>query len=142
MGADHVTAPAPLSDFPATDGGPRRIQLSRREGYRKPEGAIVVSRPSRWGNPYRVARDRTGQWLVAIDDGMVAVGAAYSTRALATDAAVGFFRQALLLGELPVTVDDVRRELAGRDLACWCGDGPCHADVLLALANAGQEVTT
>jgi len=30
----------------------------------------------------------------------------------------------------------IRRELAGRDLACWCPlDGPCHADVLLAVAN-------
>lgn len=38
---------------------------------------------------------------------------------------------------LRVTVEDVRRELAGRDLACWCrADRPCHADVLLAIANA------
>lgn len=36
----------------------------------------------------------------------------------------------------PVTVDEVRRELAGRDLACWCPLSlPCHADVLLELAN-------
>lgn len=39
-----------------------------------------------------------------------------------------------------VTVDDVRRELAGRDLACWCKlDQPCHADVLLAVANGGED---
>lgn len=36
-----------------------------------------------------------------------------------------------------VTVADVRAELAGRDLACWCPVGmPCHADVLLEIANA------
>ena len=30
----------------------------------------------------------------------------------------------------------LRRDLAGRDLACWCPpDQPCHADVLLELAN-------
>lgn len=35
-----------------------------------------------------------------------------------------------------VAVDDVVRDLAGRDLACWCPlDQPCHADVLLDLAN-------
>lgn len=35
------------------------------------------------------------------------------------------------------TVDDVRRELAGKDLACWCPlYVPCHADVLLEVANA------
>lgn len=27
-------------------------------------------------------------------------------------------------------------ELTGKDLACWCSlDAPCHADVLLELAN-------
>lgn len=37
----------------------------------------------------------------------------------------------------PLTVDDVRRELAGQNLACWCRlDQPCHADVLLEVANA------
>lgn len=35
-----------------------------------------------------------------------------------------------------VTVDNVRADLAGRDLSCWCPlDQPCHADVLLDLAN-------
>ena len=30
----------------------------------------------------------------------------------------------------------VREELAGKDLACWCPlDQPCHADVLLEIAN-------
>ena len=33
---------------------PKRIQLSRKKGWRKPEGAIVVARPSRWGNPFKV----------------------------------------------------------------------------------------
>lgn len=37
---------------------------------------------------------------------------------------------------LKVTVDDIRAELAGRDLACWCDQwDPCHADVLLEIAN-------
>jgi Domain of unknown function (DUF4326) len=30
----------------------------------------------------------------------------------------------------------LRQDLGGRDLACWCPlDQPCHADVLLELAN-------
>ena len=38
---------------------------------------------------------------------------------------------------LAISVDDVREHLRGRDLACWCPlDEPCHADVLLAVANA------
>jgi len=31
---------------------------------------------------------------------------------------------------------DVQRELRGKDLACWCPlDQPCHADILLEVAN-------
>ena len=31
----------------------------------------------------------------------------------------------------------LRQELRGKDLACWCPIGaPCHADIMLAWANA------
>jgi len=30
-----------------------RIQRRRTKGWRMPEGAVYVGRPSRWGNPYR-----------------------------------------------------------------------------------------
>jgi hypothetical protein len=50
--------------------------------------------------------------------------------------AVRRYHEDLLAGRLAVTVEDVKRELAGRDLACYCPlDQPCHADVLLAVAN-------
>ena len=50
--------------------------------------------------------------------------------------AVRRYREDLLSGRLGVTVEDVRRELHGRDLACYCPlDEACHADVLLAVAN-------
>jgi hypothetical protein len=46
------------------------------------------------------------------------------------------YRDDLLAGRLTVTVDDVKRELRGKDLACYCPlDAVCHADVLLAIAN-------
>lgn len=36
------------------------------------------------------------------------------------------------------SLEAIWAELAGRDLACWCRlDRPCHADVLLELANPG-----
>jgi hypothetical protein len=57
--------------------------------------------------------------------------------------AVMLFRRDLIAGVLPFTVDDVRRELNGSDLICWCKAGaPCHADVLLAVANGGGEALT
>ena len=37
---------------------------------------------------------------------------------------------------VPPSLDVIRKELAGKNLACWCKVGaPCHADVLLELAN-------
>jgi hypothetical protein len=42
----------------------------------------------------------------------------------------------LHLTEHPEIADRARAELRGHDLACWCPlDQPCHADVLLELAN-------
>jgi hypothetical protein len=39
-----------------------------------------------------------------------------------------------------VTAEDARRELAGHDLACWCPlSQPCHADLLLEIANTQQR---
>ena len=97
---------------------PVRIRLSRRRGWRKPAAAVVVARPSRWGNPFRVGPGRS------------------------REAAVAQYEAALLgiEGSLGYTVADVRRALAGRDLACWCPlDEPCHADVLLRIANLRDD---
>lgn len=92
-----------------------RVQLKRRKGWRKPPGTVVVSRPSKWGNPFRVGVD--------------------GDRAACAER----YRRALDAGELGFTREDVVRELAGRDLACWCPPGePCHADVLLAVAARSQ----
>ena len=94
---------------------PHRLQLHRTRGYRRPEGAVVVSRPSRWGNPYRIGAPHP-------DTG------APMTRSEAID----LYRQRVL----PALADRARRELRGHDLACWCPlDEPCHADVLLEAAN-------
>lgn len=118
---------------------PQRIQLSRRKGYRKPEGAVVVARPSKWGNPFRVERTRNpeyvsrGAWYV--DDG---IGVEFfADREDAAAYAVELHRSDLLAGRLGVTVEDVKRELAGRDLACWCS-GVCHGDNYLSVANGGE----
>lgn len=102
---------------------PKRIQQKRVKGWRKPEGAVSVTRATKWGNPYPVSK-----FGVAL--------------------AVEGFRAALLEGRLVNTsVADVQRELAGKDLMCFCPlDQPCHADVLLEIANgvpgAGQEGKT
>jgi hypothetical protein len=32
---------------------PKRVQLRRTKGWRKPEGTVSVARPTRWGNPFK-----------------------------------------------------------------------------------------
>ena len=99
---------------------PRRYQRKRRVSADIPPGAIYVGRPTKWGNPWRV------------DD------------SLSREEAVILYRMELVgAGRIEyhlsdqITPEIVRRELRGKDLVCWCPlDGPCHADVLLELANA------
>lgn len=108
---------------------PQRIQLSRTKGWRKPPNTVVVSRPSKWGNPFRVAND--GGW-VAYGWGRVWCG--FDSRAEATECAIEKYRSVATRWQsfgLPNPA-----ELTGKNLACWCPlDQPCHADVLLELAN-------
>lgn len=102
---------------------PERIQLRRTKGWRKPEGAIVVARPSRWGNPYRV-----GHWVEDPCNLHNYLRRVY--RIETAEQAVDLFRRLCEIEGYNLS------SLRGRDLACWCPlDQPCHADVLLDLAN-------
>ena len=95
---------------------PKRIQLSRRKGWRKPEGCIVVSRPSKWGNPYKITNGMSAQVVIQ------------------------WYRADLWQTDKINMRNEIRRELGGHDLACWCPlDQPCHADVLLEIANSPME---
>lgn len=124
---------------------PERVQLSRRRGYRKPEGAVVVARPSRWGNPFRVV-PADGGWFVEIEG--IRVNGVRPAKAWSIDRAVALFRDCLESEEVwsrYPTVDEIRAELAGKDLACWCPlpapgkPDTCHAAVLLELASQGDR---
>lgn len=125
---------------------PRRIQRRRTPGWRMPTGAIYVGRPTRWGNPYVVGqvgdmRRWTG-WFVGDARNADANFGDFAGRADAAALAVELYRQRSWSWSLD-TVEEIRRALAGRDLACWCPlDVPCHADVLLALANTPQGEAT
>lgn len=115
---------------------PQRIQLQRTKGWRKPEGTIVVARPSRWGNPFKVSRFMGG-W--SVDDVDAVHYGVWESTTGARAAAVALYEGLLVMTD-PIWV---QKPLRGHDLACWCpledADGnrvPCHADVLLELANA------
>jgi hypothetical protein len=108
---------------------PERIQLSRAKGWRMPDNTIKVDRTSKWGNPFKP----TDVYMTGPKQGQQC-GAAGAVQA---------FRNALendLKREKDGKVRKALSELRGRNLACWCKPGqPCHADVLLELAN--KELT-
>jgi hypothetical protein len=104
---------------------PKRIQLRRTKGWRKPPSAVVVARPSPWGNPFTV--EFTGS-------------RAQSAASFRTFLRL---RRTQLWPPGWVTYypadDEIRAALRGKDLACWCLlDQPCHADVLLEIANSPE----
>ncbi|MDE2096438.1 MAG: DUF4326 domain-containing protein [Patescibacteria group bacterium] len=106
---------------------PKRIQLRRTKGWRLPEGAVNVARPTKWGNPFTLA---TG------------MQPGFPVRRLAAD----LFRLALMgekswpEGKSYPSIGEIREGLAGKDLACWCPlNQPCHADVLLKIANEARK---
>lgn len=157
---------------------PERIQLRRVMGWRKPEGAIVVARPTKWGNPFayrdrcrglvrygpkhlerfgrawdyegRISADGASHDMWYSPTDIVETHVRWATRA----ELVELYRLTLtdptpgMLAAYPsrrghfarVTTAEIRAELSGHDLACWCKlTDPCHADVLLAIANDTKE---
>jgi hypothetical protein len=87
-----------------------RVQRERRPGYKTPPNTKYVGRPGKWGNPYRVE-----------DHG--------------PEKAVELYRDHVRGREA-----EIMAELGGRNLSCFCKlSNPCHADVLLEIANGQTE---
>lgn len=109
---------------------PKRIQLSRAAGWRMPENTVKVTRPGPYGNPF-VIGEAAPTTYARFHRGVVENA----------EQAVALFRRALVheLSRRTPAADraaDLVANIHGKNLACWCRLGnPCHADVLLELAN-------
>lgn len=123
---------------------PQRIQLSRKKGFDLQRvsmelnglPAVNCARPSKFGNPYKVeiyglelalelfARTIRGIWMSnRIPEELL--HSAYD------------LHQAFLKRHQFHPLENVRRELAGHNLACGCKvHNACHCDTLLEIANA------
>jgi len=125
---------------------PCRIQRKRTKGWKMPENTIYVGRPSKWGNPLRLLGE------------MIYIDAGYRRKILdkwvlvnsypgASIEEVIFLYKQLWKEDECINYDleywrnylqhnfDLS-ELKGKNLACFCSlESPCHADVLLRLAN-------
>jgi len=87
---------------------------SRRKGAEPlplTSAAVYVGRPSMWGNPFVVGEDGSQGECVEL------------------------YRQWVAEPERVTLRRAIRRDLRGKDLVCWCAPKPCHADVLLEIAN-------
>jgi hypothetical protein len=107
-----------------------RVQY--RKGLRLPPGTVYVGRTRHgyepFGNPFRAGHAHPFQPELGPVTG----------RAHAVDL------YAKWLPTQPQLCERVVQELAGRDLACWCprDGGPCHGEILLALANTRLQALT
>lgn len=117
-----------------------RVQLSRKAGWRMPANTVKVDRASGFGNRYRVTKAHPGagvEWWVVDDAGCwTNLNGDKFTKESASAFAVELFRKwVTFMGE--DYAQRARLALKGKNLACWCKPGtPCHADVLLELANS------
>jgi Domain of unknown function (DUF4326) len=114
---------------------PTRIQRERTKGWKMPPNTVYVGRPTLWGNPF------------VHDDPKVAVEAyerLISGQNCTFEMGPGKLRlparngnpDALYWGWSVWAAASIH-ELRGKNLACFCPiDQPCHADILLKLANA------
>lgn len=99
---------------------PIRVQRKRTKGWRMPDNTLYVGRPTKWGNPYLVGTQlASNRPPLSAEDAMIAYGEAFSRLSK--------------LRKLNI------EELRGKNLACFCKlSEPCHADVLLEIANQGK----
>jgi hypothetical protein len=117
---------------------PQRLVLQRSKGFNLQAlsqavngmPALRVTRPGKWGNPFVIAElaQRFGLDQQAAHDMAIELHRQWLARTL---------DPALWPGYPPPERSSIVRELAGKNLACWCrADETCHADTLIKLANS------
>jgi hypothetical protein len=136
---------------------PQRIQRKRTPGWKMPTNTVYVGRPTKWGNPFDFRRsefcwaalsfgcraDRSGRLEASVKAFRDWIDPPHGRQTLRFEEQpkLGNGKEDLALGP-PVKAgaapsrEDIRATLRGKNLMCWCPlDQPCHADVLLELAN-------
>lgn len=133
-----------MTDLNALIERPVRIQRKRTKGWRMPENTVVVSRPSAWGNPidWQECQSEYGCTEVEAKQAVKDIYHDLAVFALSdrgnADAMARFANYVPTQTFIKANIATLR----GKNLACWCSlDQPCHADVLLDLANPARART-
>jgi hypothetical protein len=136
---------------------PIRVQLSRKKGWRMPPNTVKVDRTTKWGNPfnfkapshcwtalsYGCKGDPKGrheasvlafkEWVKSGKFMLLTGVGLYATNGKKK---VAFAVSPDVAAPKAPSLKQIAEQLGGKNLACWCPlDAPCHADVLLELAN-------
>ena len=120
---------------------PKRIQRKRTKGWKMPAGAVYVGRPTKWGNPYKIGSEY--EWMNWVT-GAWENPASSNTPPQPWLAKI--YRVSIVLhgcagtSRRTVTKADERRAAprpspAGATCRFEGQPVPCHADVLLEVAN-------
>jgi hypothetical protein len=87
------------------------VYSKRSGGRRPPRDAILVARPTIYGNPFAIG--------------------VHGDR----DEVIEKYRDWIYSPAQAFLRAQIKRDLKGKDLICWCSPLPCHADILLEIAN-------
>jgi hypothetical protein len=79
----------------------------------QPKDAIYVGRPTKFGNPFEIGKDGTREQVVE--------------------------KYEIWLKKQPVLLAQIKKQLRGVDLVCFCSPKICHADILLKIANEKSQ---
>lgn len=120
---------------------PKRIQRKRTKGFKlaeatdNPNGVVYVGRGTKWSNPFTIEKTESNVFQVVYRNksNNLIWSIPLLDKDVAFDNLLEHYRGYMhdYLGK-----DYISEHLKGKDLACFCPlDSPCHADVLLELAN-------
>jgi hypothetical protein len=98
-----------------------RLADARAKGWKMPPNTVKVDRTTKWNNPFHVGE------TICVRGPVDQAGAVQMFRDMLAD------HELMAMYDYPADPTPLR----GKNLACWCKSGtPCHADVLMELANA------
>jgi hypothetical protein len=89
-----------------------KVLNKRKDSYTKDD--VYIGRPSKWGNPFLIGRDGTREEVVK--------------------------KYEEYIRSKPALMLQAKKELAGKNLVCFCSPLKCHGDILLKIANEEDEI--
>lgn len=95
--------------------------MSKVVHCKKEKYDVYIGRPSKWGNCFTHLKHLGGPTVIV------------DTR----EEAVSRYEE--WLREQPDLMLEVKRELKGKVLGCWCSPLACHGEVLVRIANEEDE---